>query len=136
MTAPFVLWAEDSPADQELVRCSVETFPASIDLEFVRDGVELVSRLRTVTPALAVLDLKMPRKGGIEALEDVRLLPTPVAVVVFSSSSQPAELEACRRLGVLDVVRKPLDFLGFEAAVHRILAYVGRLHASQLSAEA
>jgi CheY-like chemotaxis protein len=60
-------------------------------------------------PCLAVLDLKMPRKNGMEVLEwirrqeDLRELP----VIVFSSSVHPEEMNMAYRLGANAFLTKP-----------------------------
>jgi CheY-like chemotaxis protein len=117
-----VLWAEDNLQDQILIRAALEDLPRPPEIIFRDDGLLLLEALRRTKPALVVLDLKMPRLGGLEALRRIRSDPTLAAlpVSVFSAGDDPAETAACRTLGALDVVRKPVDFRAFTVAVQGI----------------
>ena len=119
-----ILWAEDSVHDQRLVRASLQEMRRRASITFVEDGRALLEALRTARPRLVVLDLQMPRMGGIEALQRLRqsAATRDLPVVMFTSSSHPADVEACRRLQVVDYVTKPMEFTEFCAAVDRVLA--------------
>jgi two-component system, response regulator len=121
---PLVLWAEDNPQDQILIRATLEDLPRAPDVRFSDDGVLLLEALQGSKPALVVLDLKMPRLGGLETLRRIRSEPAlaSLPVSVFSAGDHPEETAACQRLGALEVVRKPVDFREFTAAVHAIVA--------------
>lgn len=123
MGATEILWAEDNPLDQQLIRAALQGTGPHPDITFVADGVELLERLRARRPGLVVVDLKMPRMGGLQALESLRQQPGTrgLEVVVFSSTNRPEELAACRRLGA-HCIQKPLDFAGLAPALAAILA--------------
>src|SRR5688500_6028380 len=116
--AADILWAEDNPLDRQLIEEALLDLPGAPRVSFAEDGEELLKMLRTARPALVVLDIKMPRVTGIEALDRMRKDPTQhkTPVVIFSSSNQPSEMETCRRLGVLDYVQKPIEFTALQAA--------------------
>lgn len=120
--APWVLWAEDDIGDQALISGALAERPAP-RVEFVPDGIELLERLRRELPDLVVLDLKMPRMGGLEALRRLRSDPRTagLAVTVFSSGSVPSEIQEVASLGVREVRQKPIQFGAFTQAVHSIL---------------
>ena len=94
-----ILLAEDSDADAELITRSLRKSKVVNRLVRVRDGVEALEFVfregsfegrRGGQPRLILLDLKMPRLGGIEVLrrlkadEHARLIP----VVVLTSSAE------------------------------------------------
>lgn len=122
----LVLWAEDNQHDQMLIEEAVRG-DERVQVAFVSDGVHALDALRRERPALLVLDLRMPRLGGLDTLRHVRGEPSlrDLRVCVFSAGNQPDEVAACRALGVLDVVQKPVDFDTFERSVHQILAHAG-----------
>ena len=76
-------------------------------------------------PDLVILDLKLPKVGGFEVRRRIRennttsLLP----VVVFTSSSEQADVDSCYRLGVNSFIQKPLDYEEFIEAVNLIGRY-------------
>lgn len=118
-----ILWAEDNPLDQQLIREALAQVEGAPAVTFVTDGVELLERVRMRAPSLVVVDLKMPRMGGLQALETLRHHPTTrgLEVVVFTSTNRPEEIAECRRLGAT-CIQKPLDFAGLTPAVASIVA--------------
>ena len=121
-----ILWAEDSAQDQHLVRAALEELKRRPKVAFVEDGLALLEIVGAARPRLVVLDLQMPRLGGLETLQRLRQAPATrgLSVVVFTSSSHPRDQEECRRLNVVDYVTKPMEFGAFCTAVDRIAAAV------------
>lgn len=120
--APLILWAEDNAQDRFFIEESLADLDAQ-GVALVSDGIFLLEALGRGRPGLVVLDLKMPRLGGIETLRKIRGHPEwmTLPVVIFSSGERPAEIAQCRALGVDEIVQKPLDFDGFTSAVQRIV---------------
>ena len=73
------------------------------------DGIEALSRIRSDAPDAVLLDLKMPRLGGLELLAEVgpALADLPV-IVVTALGGSAAAIEAMRR-GAYDYLTKPFD---------------------------
>jgi CheY-like chemotaxis protein len=115
----FVLLAEDDENDVTFARRSFAQAEISAPLHVVEDGQEVIDFLsgtgkysdrdRHALPSLLMLDLKMPRKTGMEVLkwirEQERLRGLPI--IIFSSSVHPAEIEAAYRIGANAFVVKP-----------------------------
>ena len=120
-----ILWAEDDRQDQQLILAALEDARPAPRLVFAEDGVALLEAVGRRPPDLVVLDLKMPRMGGLETLRRLRGEPATkhVPVVIFSSGSLPDEVAQCRKLGVLDTVQKPIEFGAFVAAVRGIVRH-------------
>jgi CheY-like chemotaxis protein len=118
-----VLWAEDNAKDRMLIQESIDGIAPQPAVTLVPDGVFLLEALQKGVPDLVVLDLKMPRVGGLEALRRIRSHPDwkALPVVIFSSGNRPDEIEQCQALGVTEIVQKPVDFDLFSAAVQRVL---------------
>lgn len=118
-----ILWAEDDLQDQALILAALEGLPRALRITFAEDGLRLLEAIGQTPPSLVVLDLKMPRMGGLETLRRLRSEPATrhVPVLIFSSGSLPDEIAQCRALGVLDVVQKPIEFGAFVAAVEGIV---------------
>ena len=77
---------------------------AGYEIEVARDGREGLKLMKVKKPSLVLLDMVMPKMGGIEVLEamqkdsDLKRIP----VVVISNSGQLVELEKVKKLGVKD----------------------------------
>lgn len=97
----------------------------------VNDGVEALEYLRyegkyknrqTDIPAVAIIDIKMPRMDGIELLRSIRSdsLLKKLPVVILTSSREEQDLITTYELGVNAYVVKPVDFKQFMHAVKEI----------------
>lgn len=131
-----ILLAEDNPKDLEL---TLEALGDSFLVNRVvvcRDGVETLEYLRCQgayanrepgLPCVLMLDIKMPRKDGIEVLREIRndldlkLLP----VVILTSSQEDSDIINSYYLGVNAYVVKPVDFNSFMNAVKQLGIFWG-----------
>jgi two-component system response regulator len=105
------------------------------EIVVARDGIEALDylfgtgahegRALRVMPEVILLDLNMPRMGGIETLKRIRenkrtkLLP----VVVLTSSDEEQDMTESYECGVKSYIRKPLDFNQFVDAVRQLSLY-------------
>lgn len=117
-----VVWAEDEEADRQLIRAALGDDIGQV--HFVDNGEHALAELARSAPKLLVLDVNMPRLGGVETLRRVRQDPAHTALPVVMFSTAKSEEPECRRLGIVDFVEKPLRFAQFSNAVQRITAMV------------
>jgi len=126
-----ILLAEDDPKDIELTLDALGEHNLANDVQVVRDGVEALDYLYRMSeftdrkdenPVLILLDLKMPRMGGIEVLRQLKSDETmrAIPVVILTSSRESQDLETCYQLGVNAYVVKPVVFSDFIEAVKGI----------------
>jgi CheY-like chemotaxis protein len=73
------------------------------------DGIEALARAREAEPGCIILDLKMPRLGGFEALPEIRRAAPRARVIVLTGSPNRPLREACRARGADEFVLKPFD---------------------------
>jgi two-component system response regulator len=101
----------------------------------VRDGAEALDYLFCrgawserdpgQVPQVVLLDLKLPKVGGLEVLkairtdEKLRLLP----VVILTSSTEEQDIVKSYGLGANSYIRKPVDFDQFSEAVRTLGLY-------------
>ncbi len=78
-------------------------------VETARDGLEALERVRAVRPGCIILDLKMPRLDGFEALTELRREAPAAYVIVLTGSPNRPLAEACRARGADDFLLKPFD---------------------------
>jgi two-component system, chemotaxis family, response regulator Rcp1 len=119
MPTKHILPVEDNPADAFMIRRAVEECGRDLQVWVVTDGPEALMFLRkdyplthVPTPALILLDLRLPKMDGTEVLAKVRQLPAHQATPVVILSSAPKEQEEghCRDLGASAYVHKSNDF--------------------------
>lgn len=74
------------------------------DISVARDGEEGLIKMRQSKPDLVLLDIVMPKMGGLEVMEemvkDKELNKIPI--IIISNSGQPVELDEAQRLGAKD----------------------------------
>ncbi len=125
---PAILLAEDNPNDVELTLEALETHNLANRVTVVHDGVAAMEYLRREgafkdrpagDPAVLLLDIKMPRKDGLEVLREIRSDPalSLLPVVVLTSSAEEQDVITSYELGVNAYVVKPVDFKSFIEAV-------------------
>ena len=74
-----------------------------------RDGVEALERARAARPGCIILDLKMPRLSGFDALVELRREAPDAHVIVLTGSPNRPLAEACRARGADEFLLKPFD---------------------------
>lgn len=131
MKIPRILLAEDNENDIELILTALKEFNLINEITAVRDGVAALDFLYRRSeykdipdgnPAVVLLDLKMPRLGGLEVIKAMKKDPKLklVPIVVLTSSRLESDLMESYNLGVNAYVVKPVDFNEFMAAIRSI----------------
>ena len=117
-----ILMAEDDADDCLLVREALVESRQNCDLRIVRDGEELLDYLirrgpysngrDAPAPDLILLDLKMPKRDGREALRELKSDGRfkQIPVVVFTTSTDKEDIRYAYRMGVNSYVTKPVTF--------------------------
>ena len=126
-----ILLVEDDPNDVELTLTALEDYHLANEVVVTQDGAEALDYLyrrgayadrANGSPAVLLLDLKLPRVDGLEVLQqikgDEKLKVIPV--VVLTSSREERDMVASYRLGVNAYVVKPVDFHEFVNAVREL----------------
>ncbi len=124
-----ILLVEDNPGDVELVREALgeEDIPHAVNV--VGDGVEALSYLRgegqyagALLPDFVLLDLKLPKKGGLEVLAEMKAdeILRRIPVIVLSSSDAPDDVLRAYDLQASCYVTKPSDLDEFERVMQTV----------------
>ena len=102
-----VLIAEDDVNTHEEWRESLSAW--GFRGEIAEDGVRALELIRSFDPHILLSDLRMPRKGGIELLHDIRELGIHLPTIMISGQGEiPDAVEALKQ-GAIDYMRKPVD---------------------------
>lgn len=123
-----ILLVEDNPNDLELTLVALGKSNLANDVISVRDGVEALDYLfrreqfsdrPPGNPAVVLLDLKLPRKDGLEVLETIRVEPglQSIPVVILTSSREEQDLVKSYQLRANAYVVKPVGFDEFIDAI-------------------
>jgi two-component system, response regulator len=136
MTAKrIILLVEDNADDEALTLRALKKNNIANPVIVVRDGKEALDYLfgtgefagrnTSDIPQVVLLDLNLPRVGGLEVLRRMRAerSTATVPVVVLTSSKEDHDLVESYRLGANSYVRKPVDFVEFVEAARQLGLY-------------
>ncbi|WP_334187937.1 response regulator [Noviherbaspirillum sp.] len=116
-----ILVVEDNDDDIVLVQRALKKAGITNPLSIAKDGEEAIEYLAGIgrfqdealypVPTMVLLDLKLPKRSGLEVLGWIRSHTTlaTLPVVVFTTSTQSSDLEKAYALGANSYLRKPLD---------------------------
>jgi two-component system response regulator len=123
-----ILLVEDNASDEKLTILAFKKCGVSNEVVVMRDGAAALDyifgtggqegRETSVLPTVILLDLQLPRIGGLEVLrriradERTRIIP----VIVLTSSKQDEDVMRSYSLGANAYVRKPVEFVAFVEA--------------------
>jgi CheY-like chemotaxis protein len=135
MSDKIILLVEDNPDDEELTMRALKQAKIANEIVITRDGQEALDFVfgegayqgRDVArmPTVILLDLKLPKIGGLKVLERLRADPRSrlIPIVVLTSSSEDEDMLRSYKLGANSYVRKPVEFGPFAQAVAQLGMY-------------
>ena len=126
VASPFrILIADDDQDDVQLTRDCFNQNRLLVHINEVHDGeILLESLLADIKnlPQLILLDINMPKKGGLEVLEEIKRNETfrKIPVVIFSTSTAHNDIEKAYELGASCFVSKPNNLAEWCDKIERI----------------
>jgi CheY-like chemotaxis protein len=135
MKSKVILLVEDNPSDVLLTQRAFTRSHVANELVVAEDGQAALDYLfgggkyagRDVseTPALVLLDLKLPRVDGHEVLRQIRAdeRTRRLPVVIMTTSSEEQDLAQSYDLGANSFISKPVDFKQFVESVENLGLY-------------
>jgi len=130
-----LLLVEDNPRDEALTLRALRKHGIANDVSVARDGAEALDYLFFTgahadrdpadTPTLVLLDLNLPKIGGLEVLRRIRADERTklLQVVILTSSDEERDLLEGYESGANSYVRKPVEFGEFANAVQQLGLY-------------
>ncbi len=114
---PMLLLVEDDPADAVLIQRSIQKVGIPAQVVHLKDGDEAVAYLSAEgskpgasLPWLILMDLKLPRRSGLEVLQWIRQQNSGISsvpVIMLSSSHHAVDIQRAYQYGVNSYLVKP-----------------------------
>ena len=135
MNQTTILLIEDNPDDVELTLHAFQKNHMANDIVVAGDGAEgldylfgtgkYAGRDAKEPPALILLDLQLPKIGGLEVLRKVREdeRTKRIPVVILTTSDEEEDIVNGYNGGANSYLRKPVDFGEFMNAVKQLEMY-------------
>jgi two-component system, response regulator len=135
MKQKVILLVEDNPSDVALTQRALARSHIANEMVVVEDGQEALDYLfaggqykgRDVTdlPSVILLDLKLPRVGGLDVLRQIRAddRTSRIPVVILTTSQEEHDIAQSYELHANSYIRKPVDFTKFVEAIQHMGLY-------------
>jgi CheY-like chemotaxis protein len=132
---PTILFADADSAYRNMVRDALLEGRSPSDLRFADDGQDLMDYLdrrgrhldpvRSPRPALIVLDLGLPKQGGLDAVRAIKSNPElrRIPIVALTDQDDPESIAAAYDAGVNTYLTKPVTFLALVKLMKVFTAY-------------
>jgi len=116
---PTILVCDDEDSIRAAIRLVLERDYA---LLFASDGEEALEAFRSRPVDLVLLDIKMPKKDGLEVLRALMAAPSPPRVLMLTAYQSVELAQRATDAGATDYVTKPFDRASLLKAVARALS--------------
>ena len=135
MSSKKILLVEDNTDDVLLTLRALQRADILNEVIVARDGTEAFDYLTSKgqyagrdssdLPVVVLLDLKMPRMGGLELLEKIRQISQLkfLPVVILTSSNEDRDICESYKFGANSYIQKPVDFDQFVLAIRTLGQY-------------
>jgi len=90
-------------------------------LDFVNNGDEALQYLLKVNPDLVIMDIKMPKKNGLEALKELRQQKPNIKVVMVTGYQSVETAAEASKYGISEYITKPFESSLVKETVQKIL---------------
>ena len=101
-----ILLVEDDLANQKMTMLMLQKMGHAVEL--AQDGVEALEMVQTRTYDIILMDVQMPRMGGIEATEKLRQAKVKTPIVAMTASVMKGDRERLLKAGMDDYIAKPI----------------------------
>jgi DNA-binding NtrC family response regulator len=132
-TGARVLIVDDDPASRRLLQ--VRLRPLECEVTTAGNGEQALTAIRKDVPDLVLLDLQMPKMGGLEVLYALRKEGINVPVIVITAHGSIETAVEAMKEGAYDFITKPVDANHFDIVVRKLLEREGLKRELELFSE-
>lgn len=123
-----ILLADDEASVRMTVRRGLEVL--GYDIEVAADGLEALRQVERWHPDVVLMDLAMPRMGGLSAIEQIRTW-SAVPIIVLSVMGEEADKVRALEAGADDYLTKPFGTQELNARIRVALRHLARSSSDQ-----
>lgn len=117
-----VLIVDDHDIVREGLRAVLESRPDLVVIGEAGDGIQAVAKAQSLKPDVILMDLEMPRKNGISAIQDIIDEQPQAKILVLSSFSDDSQIVESMRAGAMGYLLKTARLNELVDAIRQVYA--------------
>lgn len=114
-----ILVCDDEENIRESIKLILEKEP--YELSFAANGQEAIEKARFINPRVIILDIKMPKLSGLDALCDIASAAPGAKIIVISGYEQPEVIKEALSRGAADYLPKSFSAKQLKDAIQTAL---------------
>ncbi len=133
-----IILADDDRDDRLFFTDAFDELGMNTKVNTYNDGVELMDFLNSedaIMPNVLFLDLNMPKKSGIECLNEIKASSkmSEIAIAIYSTSASEEDIEETFVLGANIYIKKPSDFKALKKVLAEVVSINWQYHTNGLN---
>jgi DNA-binding NarL/FixJ family response regulator len=125
-----IILADDHAMVRRGIKKILQEKPELIVTDEASDGQELLEKLEAATPDLAIVDISMPRMGGLETAAQIKRCHPGVKILILTMHRDKEFMQRAMEIGVNDYILKEEMDVDLHSAIEYIFA--GKTYTSPL----
>ncbi|MFG6686317.1 response regulator [Mariniflexile sp. HNIBRBA6329] len=132
-----IILADDDEDDRLFFTDAFDELNMNTKVNTFNDGVELMDYLKSddvILPNVLFLDLNMPKKSGIECLNEIKAhnKMSDIAIAIYSTSASEEDIEETFVLGANIYIKKPSSFKELKKVLSEVVSINWQYHTNGL----
>ncbi|MEN3322858.1 response regulator [Mariniflexile soesokkakense] len=133
-----IILADDDEDDRLFFSDAFDELNMNTKVNIFNDGVELMDYLNSeasILPNVLFLDLNMPKKSGIECLNEIKANSNmaDIAIAIYSTSASEEDIEETFVLGANIYIKKPSSFKQLKKVLSEVVSMNWQYHTNGLN---
>lgn len=121
-TEAKILVVDDDTAHVTTLKVLLESWGYSVDIAL--DGDEAVGKVKNSSFDLILMDIKMVKMSGIEALKKIKEYNPAIPIIMMTAYSSVESAVEAMKSGAYDYLMKPLDFDALKITINRAMEHI------------
>ena len=141
-----IIIAEDDAGHARLIQKNLGRVGLHNSIQFFENGQDVLDfffrrgpgpHRKSDTSYLLMLDIRMPKVDGVEALRQIKEDPSlrKMPVIMLTTTDDPREVERCHLLGCNSYIVKPVDYDKFAEAIKQLGLYVSLVQVPEINGQ-
>lgn len=134
----YIILADDDKDDRLFFTDAISELKVNTKVDTFKDGVDLMNYLNkkdAIMPDVLFLDLNMPKKTGIECLNEIKANSkmSEIAILIYSTSASDEDIEKTFVMGANIYIKKPDSFKKLKQVLSEVVSINWQYHTNNLN---